>query len=211
MTARSHFRCARPSAVPGRKTVSVGSALSLLDHQRARPPRGRRSASFAKRSVGARREGPYQWHFVEHHVAHAASAFFASPFPSAAILTLDGRGESATTTYGRGMRTSMELFGEVDMPSSLDLLYEEVTSHLGFLHSSDEYKVMALAFIWSAHLSRRVPRQHSFGNKRSVHDHTTAVDGAVRTAYVRAADHSSSGTMMWLARCRLPSNSPSLS
>jgi carbamoyltransferase len=50
------------------------------------------------RFLGAHNKGPYQWHFVEHHLAHAASAFFPSPFKSAAILTLDGRGERATTS-----------------------------------------------------------------------------------------------------------------
>lgn len=98
-----------------------------------------------ERFRGVRRDGPFQWHFVEHHLAHAASAFFASPFDSAALLTLDGRGERATTMYGTGQGTSLETLGEVHMPHSLGLLYEEVTDYLGFLHSSDEYKVMALA------------------------------------------------------------------
>ena len=90
-------------------------------------------------------DGRRRWHFVEHHVAHAASTFLASPFDRAAVMTLDGRGEIATTSYGRAAGTSMEMVGQVDMPHSLGLLYEEVTGHLGFLHSSDEYKVMALA------------------------------------------------------------------
>src|SRR5919206_4139974 len=94
---------------------------------------------------GARPDGPYRWHFVDHHVAHAASAFHASPFQRAAVLTLDGRGERATTSYSVGHGTRLERLGEVDMPHSLGLLYEQVTGYLGFLHSSDEYKVMALA------------------------------------------------------------------
>jgi len=94
---------------------------------------------------GARPEGPYRWHFVEHHVAHAASAFHASPFDRAAVLTLDGRGERATTSYSLGHGNRLERLGQVDMPHSLGLLYEQVTSYLGFLHASDEYKVMALA------------------------------------------------------------------
>jgi carbamoyltransferase len=88
---------------------------------------------------------PYMWHFVEHHIAHAASAFYPSPFHEAAILVMDGRGEMATTSYGIGESVSMELFKQVYMPHSLGLLYEEVTAYLGFLRSSDEYKVMALA------------------------------------------------------------------
>ena len=94
---------------------------------------------------GARPDGPYRWHFVEHHIAHAASAFYASPFTRAAVLTLDGRGERATTTYSLGSGTRMDRLGQVDMPHSLGLLYEQVTAYLGFLPSSDEYKVMALA------------------------------------------------------------------
>ena len=86
-----------------------------------------------------------QWHYVEHHISHAASAFHPSPFNSAAVLTLDGRGELATTTYNIGRGTDLTRTGQVNMPHSLGLLYERVTSYLGFLHSSDEYKVMALA------------------------------------------------------------------
>lgn len=86
-----------------------------------------------------------KWHFVEHHLAHAASAFHPSPFNNAAVLTLDGRGERATTTYNIGKENDLTRIGEVDLPHSLGLLYERVTTYLGFLHSSDEYKVMALA------------------------------------------------------------------
>ncbi|MBF6599558.1 MAG: carbamoyltransferase [Dehalococcoidia bacterium] len=86
----------------------------------------------------------YRWHFVEHHTAHAASAFLASPFERAVVLTLDGRGERATT-YAIGHGADIDRIGQVTMPHSLGLLYERVTEYLGFLHSSDEYKVMALA------------------------------------------------------------------
>ncbi|MGE5137865.1 MAG: carbamoyltransferase [Rudaea sp.] len=87
----------------------------------------------------------YQWHFVEHHLAHAVSAFHVSPFASAAVFTVDGRGEKATTTYSHGQGGRLERIGQVNMPHSLGLLYEDVTGYLGFLRSSDEYKVMALA------------------------------------------------------------------
>lgn len=97
-----------------------------------------------KRFKGADRDKAH-WHFVEHHIAHAASAYYPSPFDCAAVLTLDGRGEIATTTYNVGSGTTLTRIGQVDMPHSLGLLYERVTSYLGFLHSSDEYKVMALA------------------------------------------------------------------
>lgn len=86
-----------------------------------------------------------KWHFVEHHICHAASAFHASPFRKAAILTIDGRGEKVTTSYHLGEENDLVRIGHVDMPHSLGLLYESVTEYLGFLRSSDEYKVMALA------------------------------------------------------------------
>lgn len=88
---------------------------------------------------------PYRWHFVPHHLCHQASAFLAAPFSSCAVMTLDGRGEHASTCYGRYRNNRYDALGEVRVPHSLGLLYEQVTAYLGFLHSSDEYKVMALA------------------------------------------------------------------
>jgi carbamoyltransferase len=83
--------------------------------------------------------------FVPHHVAHAASAGLASPHASADVLVLDGRGESASHLAGHYDDGSLEVFRTQELPHSLGLLYETVTEHLGFLRSSDEYKVMALA------------------------------------------------------------------
>jgi len=83
--------------------------------------------------------------FVEHHLAHAASTYYVSGFREAAILTIDGRGEIATTLHAVGNGATIEKIKEVPFPHSLGLLYERVTGYLGFLHSSDEYKVMALA------------------------------------------------------------------
>jgi carbamoyltransferase len=88
---------------------------------------------------------PYRWHFVNHHLCHQASAFLAAPFERCAVMTLDGRGEHATTCYGSYRAGHYSQLGEVRMPNSLGMLYERFTTHLGFLHSSDEYKVMALA------------------------------------------------------------------
>ena len=90
----------------------------------------------------------WQWQYVDHHLCHQASAFLAAPldrFRNCAVMTLDGRGERATTTYGVWRNGRYRSLGEVVMPHSLGILYERVTTHLGFLHSSDEYKVMALA------------------------------------------------------------------
>jgi carbamoyltransferase len=86
-----------------------------------------------------------KWHYVEHHIAHAASAYYPSPFQKAAVMILDGRGEKISTSYYLGEGNRMIKIGAVTMPHSLGMLYEKITSYLGFLHSSDEYKVMALA------------------------------------------------------------------
>ena len=83
--------------------------------------------------------------FVEHHQSHAASAFFCSPFESAAILTVDGVGEWATATIGRGSGTSLSLDGEIRFPHSLGLLYSAFTAFLGFAVNDGEYKVMGMA------------------------------------------------------------------
>src|SRR3954451_18594770 len=100
---------------------------------------------LGKRFARAKKARHWRWHYVEHHLAHEASAFLAAPFEESAVMPLDGRGELATTSYGRFAGSDYERLGQVLMPHSLGLLYERVTSYLGFLHSSDEYKVMALA------------------------------------------------------------------
>ncbi|MDQ3696701.1 MAG: hypothetical protein M3373_01560 [Gemmatimonadota bacterium] len=83
--------------------------------------------------------------FTEHHAAHAASAFYPSPFDSAAILTLDGVGEWATTTIGRGDGDRIQILEEISYPHSLGLLYSAVTYFCGFKVNSGEYKLMGLA------------------------------------------------------------------
>ncbi len=81
----------------------------------------------------------------EHHHSHAASAFHFSGFPEAAILTADGVGEWATTSYGTGGSEGIEIFEEVRFPHSLGLLYSTITAYLGFAVNDGEYKVMGLA------------------------------------------------------------------
>jgi len=83
--------------------------------------------------------------FPEHHESHAASAFFPSPFESAAILTVDGVGEWATTTIGRGEGRSIRILKEHHFPHSLGLLYSAFTYYTGFRVNSGEYKLMGLA------------------------------------------------------------------
>ncbi len=83
--------------------------------------------------------------FSEHHVSHASSAFFPSPFDEALILTLDGVGEWATTTLSVGRKNKIEILKEIFFPHSLGLLYSAFTYYLGFKVNSGEYKVMGLA------------------------------------------------------------------
>jgi carbamoyltransferase len=83
--------------------------------------------------------------FAEHHESHAASAFYPSPFQSAAVLTMDGVGEWATSSYGIGDGNSLELLGELHYPHSLGMLYSAFTYYTGFKVNSGEYKVMGLA------------------------------------------------------------------
>ena len=83
--------------------------------------------------------------FPEHHLSHAASAFYPSPFEHAAILTIDGVGEWATTTIGHGRGNTIEVLRELDFPHSLGLFYSAVTYYCGFKVNSGEYKLMGLA------------------------------------------------------------------
>jgi carbamoyltransferase len=83
--------------------------------------------------------------FSEHHLSHAASAFFPSPFEEAAVLTMDGVGEWATTSLAIGRGNSLEVVKEIHFPHSLGLLYSAFTYYTGFKVNSGEYKVMGLA------------------------------------------------------------------
>ena len=82
--------------------------------------------------------------FSQHHMSHAASSYLVSSFKESAILTVDGVGEWATTTYGFGKENKIELFKEIKFPHSLGLLYSTITAYLGFSVNNSEYKVMGL-------------------------------------------------------------------
>ncbi|MBI4261761.1 MAG: carbamoyltransferase [Actinobacteria bacterium] len=84
-------------------------------------------------------------HRVEHHIAHMASAFYASPFDRAAVLSLDGFGDMVSTMWGVGEGTRMRVLGEVNFPHSLGIFYLALTQFLGFHKYGDEYKVMGLS------------------------------------------------------------------
>jgi carbamoyltransferase len=90
-------------------------------------------------------ESPGKIYFPSHHASHAASAFFPSPFPEAAVLTIDGVGEWATATIAVGEGNRLQLLEQLAFPHSLGLLYSAFTYFAGFTVNSDEYKLMGLA------------------------------------------------------------------
>ncbi|MCF3649580.1 carbamoyltransferase family protein [Synoicihabitans lomoniglobus] len=112
-------------------------AMPQWIHQKLQLPRE------MNRGLGGLYRKPYV--FTEHHESHAASAFFPSPFEEAAILTLDGVGEWATASMGRGRGHRIELTHELHFPHSLGLLYSAFTYFCGFRVNSGEYKLMGLA------------------------------------------------------------------
>ena len=94
---------------------------------------------------GSRKDLADRLVFSEHHLSHAASAFFPSPFDEAAVLTMDGVGEWATTSLAHGRGNRLEVLREIHFPHSLGLLYSAFTYYTGFKVNSGEYKVMGLA------------------------------------------------------------------
>jgi carbamoyltransferase len=97
------------------------------------------------KELDARQEWIDKLLFTEHHVSHAASAFYPSPFEEAAVLTMDGVGEWATTSVAHGKGNRVEILKEIHFPHSLGLLYSAFTYYTGFKVNSGEYKLMGLA------------------------------------------------------------------
>ena len=84
-------------------------------------------------------------HFIEHHLAHIASSYYVSPFDRAAVLSIDGFGDTISAMWGVGEGGKVRIMGEVSFPHSLGVYYTAVTQYLGFHRYGDEYKVMGLA------------------------------------------------------------------
>jgi carbamoyltransferase len=127
-----------PSLLP-----APGSDLTVDGWEGLRTLYAQRAPKFLATALPGLDPGAVQ--FVPHHVAHAASAHLAAPYPTSSVLVLDGRGETASHLAGRSVDGDLEILAAQQLPHSLGLMYEEVTEHLGFRRSSDEYKVMALA------------------------------------------------------------------
>jgi carbamoyltransferase len=110
-------------------------------------PRWLRDKLFLRREIRKAMGGRLRRRvvFAEHHESHAASAFFASPFDEAAVLTMDGVGEWSSSSLGVGQGNRISLFAEMHFPHSLGLLYSAFTAYCGFRINSGEYKLMGLA------------------------------------------------------------------
>lgn len=122
--------------------MPVGEDITASEWEGLRTLYVERAPRFLASVLGAW-EGDFRW--VPHHVAHAGSATFCSGFDPCSVLVLDGRGERGSHLAGRFSGGSLDVLATQELPHSLGLLYEELTAHLGFRRSSDEYKVMAMA------------------------------------------------------------------
>jgi carbamoyltransferase len=120
-----------------------GADLTAADWEGLRTLYVRRAPLFLRTSLPGLDPGVVRW--VPHHVAHAASATFASGLDPCGVLVLDGRGERASHLAGSFAGGRLEILAAQELPHSLGLLYEDLTEHLGFQRSADEYKVMAMA------------------------------------------------------------------
>jgi carbamoyltransferase len=144
----------KPWVLRHKAVQALKSALISRDMFRARVDRGVTQVSDSylgmlryPRLLRAR-YGPsgFKFHFLEHHLCHAASAFYVSPFERAAILTMDGTGEDTTTLFSRGEGTRIRPLKRIKLPHSLGQFYSAVTNYLGFdMFGGDEWKVMGLA------------------------------------------------------------------
>ncbi|HEY1754058.1 MAG TPA: carbamoyltransferase C-terminal domain-containing protein [Bryobacteraceae bacterium] len=171
MAARACLAEIYPGALPDHIAISRDPKAHLarkMLRAALRPHRWGRFASRAANSVRISQvastlheEGIYpkdgrNLHFVEHHRAHLASAFFASPFEDAAVISIDGFGDFSSIMWGRGQGNRIEVRGSVLFPHSLGIFYTAFTQFLGFPHYGDEYKMMGLAAYGEPRFAERV-------------------------------------------------------
>lgn len=131
----------RQSSVPRHHLEYLYNVPNHLLHLMGSP----RVAELEQTFRLAGRERPLRIHYITHHLCHAASAFFRSPFQEAAILTVDGYGERSSTQLSHGRGTQIEVLQDIDFPHSLGSVYAAVTQYLGFQPNNGEGKVMGLA------------------------------------------------------------------
>ena len=126
----------------------------------ARRLRNRKDVASIADELGAIADRPFAGaiDYVEHHLAHLASAYYASPFREAAAASIDGFGDFASAAWGTGSDTSLSLDGRVLFPHSLGIFYQAMTQYLGFPHYGDEYKLMGLAAYGDPARQREVQR-----------------------------------------------------
>ena len=158
----------KPWALRVRATHTIKSFFISPDIFRAKTSRGMGQLRnewaelFVLRSMVEKNfgKGRYKVQYVDHHLSHAASAFLCSPFERAAIMTIDGAGESATTVLWSGEGRNIRKLKGVNLPHSLGQFYSAVTAFLGFKPQSDEYKMMGLASygepVYADHLRKHV-------------------------------------------------------
>ena len=122
--------------------------------------RNRKQIASIDQELSAVSGGPFTGtiEYVEHHLAHLASAYYPSPFREAAALSVDGFGDFASAAWGTGSDTSLSLDGRILFPHSLGIFYQAMTQYLGFPHYGDEYKLMGLAAYGDASCRKEVEK-----------------------------------------------------
>jgi len=130
-----------------KKVARVASRPSSWLHAAGRAANSAKIANSKQELINAGLPGigPAEFHMVEHHRAHMASAFFASPFAEAAVVSIDGFGDFSSVMWGTGQDNQFEVMGCTQFPHSLGLFYTAFTQFLGFPKYGDEYKMMGLS------------------------------------------------------------------
>ncbi len=176
-----------PRAHFWRKLLRVATRPNHWGRMRSRASNNLRVARVGREieATGIRLNGRSRIHYVEHHRAHLASAFFASPFEEAAIVSVDGFGDFSSVMWGIGRGNEIKVLGSVRFPHSLGIFYTAFTQFLGFPKYGDEYKVMGLA---------------AYGMpvyRPQVNELMRTVDGECRLNLDYFTHHTSGVTMTW--------------
>ena len=157
-----HRDFAQSQGSSGRQAVARSSATTPVGRPQLPGPRTARGLRKVGEALAAEgivsRDRDTQVHFVEHHRAHLASAFFASPFEEAAVISIDGFGDFSSVMWGLGKGNQIEVRGSVSFPHSLGIFYTAFTQFLGFPKYGDEYKMMGLSAYGEPRFAEQVRR-----------------------------------------------------